>query len=113
MTSPLNPDGVKRLAAALIEQCIAAAPFDPGQIDVAVDWATWCGIDADLAREAIYKRVQVGDVPPLRQVDQADYEARQRAAILDYHYNEGRHCPVCGAPITNNSRTCGRHKWYK
>jgi alkanesulfonate monooxygenase SsuD/methylene tetrahydromethanopterin reductase-like flavin-dependent oxidoreductase (luciferase family) len=113
MTSPLHPDGVRRLAAAIIEQCIAAACYDPDQIDVAVSWATWCGEDDELAREKITKRVQAGDVPPLRQVDQADYEARQRAAIHDWHYNEGKRCPYCGVPITNNARTCWRHKWYK
>ena len=108
-----HPDGVRRLAARLIELCVAESPECPDVLAVAVRWATWCGVDPIVAAEGVADRIERGDVPELRAIDRDDYEKAARDAVNDWHYSDGKTCPMCGTPITNTARSCPHHRWYK
>ena len=109
----LHQDGVLLLAAKLIEQCVAEAQSNPEVLVVAVQWATWCGVDPLVAAKGIAERVRENDAPPLRVIDCDDHEEQHRVIAYDWHYSDGKRCPLCGTPITNTSRVCVRHKWFR
>lgn len=55
---------------------------------------------------------------PLPECDENNIGCRYRVlcplpSMKRAHYSQGSTCPVCGAPITNGSRTCGKHTGYK
>lgn len=105
----LNRDGVCLLAAQIIQGCIAAGDVEAAlstdritQLDVALDWAVMCGMDAHDVARALVNRP-------------ATTERTRRAFRRDPNrcYTKGRTCPKCGILITNSARTCVHHRWWR